>query len=586
MNIFLSRKRSHGNLTAILFLIVAVFGADTARAGVPTPAKKKPDASRYEKAVRHMVSGALFEVKDQYEQAILEYNDALDETPDEAAIYYSLAKSYRKLDKTEDAIKNAQKATELDTTNKWYNDLLGQLYLDTHDYEKAAHQYELLTRKNPGDVSSLYLLATAYSSSNQPAKALPVYDRIIEQVGFELEVLSQKFLLQVQIKDYDGAISTLQDMIIADPYNIELYRTLGDMYSRAGRHTDAVRAYREVLEQDTSDVKALISMGEEYLKLDDMPRFKETILTLFKRNALTLDDKLGVAELYLKRIDTDSTLIKPTTLILGEIQSQHPNEWKVYYFQGALKMNLKSYDDAAIAFKKVTELDPTNTIGWENLGVAYLSAGNYVSAAEELSKGVAKLENPQFRLRLLLGISLNQQARDEEAVQTLEAAIASDSLGLIDKDSKVQAYSTLGISYDRLSRYKESERCYEAALKLDPDNVLVLNNLSYSLSERGIDLDRCLKMAQTAVEKEPDNGAYLDTIGWIYYKLGKYEKAKDWIEKAVGTGRISPVVLEHLGDIYLKLGNKAKAMENWTKSLEQDAQNVSLQEKMNRLQVK
>jgi tetratricopeptide (TPR) repeat protein len=392
--------------------------------------------------------------------------------------------------------------------------------------------------------------------------------------------------LQVQIKDYDGAISTLQDMIIADPYNIELYRTLGDMYSRAGRHTDAVRAYREVLEQDTSDVKALISMGEEYLKLDDMPRFKETILTLFKRNALTLDDKLGVAELYLKRIDTDSTLIKPTTLILGEIQSQHPNEWKVYYFQGALKMNLKSYDDAAIAFKKVTELDPTNTIGWENLGVAYLSAGNYVSAAEELSKGVAKLENPQFRLRLLLGISLNQQARDEEAVQTLEAAIASDSLGLIDKDSKVQAYSTLGISYDRLSRYKESERCYEAALKLDPDNVLVLNNLSYSLSERGIDLDRCLKMAKTAVEKEPDNGAYLDTIGWIYYKLGKYEKAKDWIEKAVGTGRISPVVLEHLGDIYLKLGNKAKAMENWTKSLEQDAQNVSLQEKMNRLQVK
>lgn len=565
-------------------ILTLAFGFSSAFAVPPGGAvKKNVQEEDREKAMNCMVNGALFEIKGQYEQAILEYTDAIEFAPKEAAIYFSIAKSYRQLDKKDLAIENAIKATELDSTNKWYNDLLGQLYLDTRDYEKAAQQYEILTRKHPGDINSLYLLATAYAASNQPAKALPVYDKIIDQVGLELDVLSQKFLLQVQLKQYDAAILTLQDMIIADPYNIELSRTLGDMYEQVGRHADAVRAYRDVLSQDSTDTKAIISLGEAYLKLDDMPHFRETIVTLFKRNALELDDKLGIVDLYLKRIETDSTMIKPTGIILDEVQAEHPNEWKVYVFQGAFKMGLKSYDDAAKAFKKVTELNPAEVVGWENLGIAYLSMSNFPSASDALSKGIATLEKPQFRLRLLLGMALNQQSRDEEAVQALEAALASDSLGLVDKDSKVQAYSTLGISYDRLGRYKESERCYESALKLDPDNALVLNNLAYSLSERGVELERCLTMAQKAVDKEPDNGAYLDTIGWIYYKLGKYEQSKEWIQKAVVSGRGGPVVLEHLGDVYLKLGNKTKAMENWTKALEQDKNNVSLQEKMNGL---
>lgn len=78
----------------------------------------------------------------------------------------------------------------------------------------------------------------------------------------------------------------------------------------------------------------------------------------------------------------------------------------------------------------------------------------------------------------------------------------------------MQVYSTLGIAYDRLGNAIESQRNYEEALKLDPENALVLNNLAYSLSERDQQLERCLEMAKVAVQKEPNNGAYLDTIGW------------------------------------------------------------------------
>ncbi|WP_169304727.1 tetratricopeptide repeat protein [Chloroherpeton thalassium] len=541
---------------------------------------------RERESMLHFVNGALFEAKQQYSQAILEYEDALEYSPKEPAIFFSIAKAYKNLDNQASAITYAKKATELDSTNKWYSDLLGQLYFDTREFEKAAEQYLRITNKDPNDISALYMLANSYNAANQAQKAIEVYNKIIDIVGFEMDVLSQKFLLHVQLKQYDSAIMTLQDMIIVDPENLELYRTLGDMYIRSGRYQDAIRAYQDVLNIEPTDFKALVALGETYLKLQDFVNFSVIIKKVFSLHSFEVEDKLGVAEMYFRRIETDTNMVKPTLLVLEEIQRENPTEWKVYLLKGALALGQKNFSEAISNFKKVTELQPSTEMGWENLGVSHLSLGDYASASAVLKKALQVVENPKFRLRLLLGISLNQEGKDDEAITVLSDAIKLDSLGLVDTDSKVQAFSTLGIAYDRLKRYKESINSYEEAIKLDPNNALVLNNLAYTLAERGEQLERCLDMARIAVENEPDNGAYLDTMGWIYFKMGKYEEAKVWIEKAVTLGRAGAVVQEHLGDVYLKLGNKEKAMEYWTKALEQDRQSISLQQKVGKFNEK
>jgi tetratricopeptide (TPR) repeat protein len=134
--------------------------------------------------------------------------------------------------------------------------------------------------------------------------------------------------------------------------------------------------------------------------------------------------------------------------------------------------------------------------------------------------------------------------------------------------------------YDDLKRYEDSDSIYEKAIKLYPANHLLLNNYAYSLSVRTVQLDRALKMAQEAVRQQPKNPSYLDTIGWVYFQLGNYAEAKKYILQAIDAGEASTVVLEHLGDVYSKLGEKENSLEFWKRALEKDPKNKSLENKI------
>jgi Tfp pilus assembly protein PilF len=147
---------------------------------------------------------------------------------------------------------------------------------------------------------------------------------------------------------------------------------------------------------------------------------------------------------------------------------------------------------------------------------------------------------------------------------------------------EVDAVAQLALVYDGISRFEESDALYEEALRLDPANALVLNNFAYSLAERNVNLDRALAMSRKAVDADPGNASYLDTIGWIYYRLGNYKEAERFVKEAIGKGEVNAVVYEHLGDIYFKLDQKDLAIEQWNLALKLDANNTTLRDKIAR----
>jgi tetratricopeptide (TPR) repeat protein len=110
----------------------------------------------------------------------------------------------------------------------------------------------------------------------------------------------------------------------------------------------------------------------------------------------------------------------------------------------------------------------------------------------------------------------------------------------------------------------------------------VLNNYAYSLAERGTQLERALLFARKAVETQPDNPSYLDTIGWIYYRLGQFAEAERYVKQAISKGEVSAVVYEHLGDIYFRMNQKDLAMEHWQMALKLDEANAVLRDKIAR----
>ena len=117
------------------------------------------------------------------------------------------------------------------------------------------------------------------------------------------------------------------------------------------------------------------------------------------------------------------------------------------------------------------------------------------------------------------------------------------------------------------TNWSEAEALLKEALRTEPDNALALNDYGYFLVERGERLDEALKMIQRAVDMAPDNGAFLDSLGWAHFKLGHLDEAEQCLDKALKGPYKSPVLYEHLGDIYEKQGRRELSLGMWQKAL-------------------
>jgi len=130
-----------------------------------------------------------------------------------------------------------------------------------------------------------------------------------------------------------------------------------------------------------------------------------------------------------------------------------------------------------------------------------------------------------------------------------------------EKQLYMQAGSTLALCYDKLGFPDKTIQLYENILDIDAGNVFMMNNLAYVLAVQGKKLSKAKELALKAVAAEPDNASYLDTLGWVLFRLAENEKARDILEKAAGIDTHEPEILDHLAQVYEKLGNLEKALE-------------------------
>jgi Flp pilus assembly protein TadD len=127
----------------------------------------------------------------------------------------------------------------------------------------------------------------------------------------------------------------------------------------------------------------------------------------------------------------------------------------------------------------------------------------------------------------------------------------------------------LGAIYERQKFYDRAEVEFKKVLAVDPQNAAALNYYGYMLGDLGIRLDEAEAMVKKALSDDAYNGAYLDSLGWIYYKQGKYGEAEATLRKAVERERHDPTIHSHLGDVYAKTGRTDLAAAQWEKSLEE-----------------
>ena len=523
-------------------------------------------------ALGHLVDGSVYELQGDCARAVLEYQDALRYATD-PAIYFALAKCYTALGKYSLAIGAGREAVDRAPDRLEYRRILAQAQVAALDIDGAIAQYHEIVTRDSSAADAWFALARLYQA-RKPLQALEIYEEILRRFGPEWEVLLQIAELRSRMGQHDQAAEALAELSSLDPANQSLRKSLAQAYVRAGQLDSAYALYTELLERDPGNLEYTTERAGVLLLQHDYVGASHAFDDVLSRDSVTVDLKVHIGELYFAQLDKDSTLVPVTQSLFERIREKHPDDWRAYFYLGAIG-SMSGDDSAAVGnFRRVTELAAWNADAWVYLSTAYLGKNKFDEAVRVLEPAVKAVPD-DFRVNFFLGVAYNRLNRQTDAVRVLERARSIDP-------TNIDAAAQLAMVYDGLKMYEESDSLYEIALRLRPDYPLVLNNFAYSLAVRDMQLERALGMSQKAVGIEPENASYLDTIGWVYFRLGRYPEAEENIARALAKGEANAEVLEHMGDVQYKLNRPDQAMDYWRRALELTPENATLKEKVSR----
>ncbi len=556
------------------------------------------------KSLEYFIDGATADAKKEYEKAIQYYILAAQVAKEKAGIYYAISKDYFLLNKIPPAIHTLKKAIKLEPKNIEYLDLLSSIYSSASQFDSATTVLNKMIAMDSTKLNYYYKLARLYENS-QPSKAIKIYDKLTDRIGMDWNVLVRVAELNEKLGKYDEAAKTLYQLLKIDPNNAQVQKLLVQLFIRQKKYDEAIKTINNVLELIPDDIEAHQMKAQIYIEDNKWKKASKEFEFILKQPSISLESKINTASTYFNKGLKDSTFM-PYAYKLFSIIDKDTLDWQVKLYKGAIYVSMYKDSLAAKEFKKVIELAKWNPDGWIRLGGLYFDNRKYEEAIKLMSQAHKQFPD-NFAINLIMGLSYAQTNKNKEAGPFLykavqinpqninalsgyafnlrqlgenEKAIVYLKKALLIVPDDVNLLGTLGLIYNETNKMFLSDSIYESALKIDSTNALVNNNYAYSLSERGIKLERALKMVKIALQKDSLNASYLDTIGWVYFKLKKYEIAKAFIKKALKQEGESATMLDHLADIEYFMNNKKESLKLWKKALKLDPKNEKIKKKI------
>jgi tetratricopeptide (TPR) repeat protein len=532
---------------------------------------QKSSYSNNEKAIYYFIEGKTLELQNDFIGAVENYRTAL-KFDKSAGIYHALSEVYFRLGKLDEAKSEVKNALKLKPENQDYLETLADVQIAQRDFTDAIDTYEKIISLDSNYTYGLYSLARLYQERKMPAKAIVIYEKITNKIGYDYDVLNKMYEIYIAYKDYEKAIETLESLQKLDPFNFGIKSILASLYIRNNRISDARRIYEELFVLNPENKEIQTELVKIYFQQNESGKAFENFSRMLGKDSLGYIEKVQVGELYYNMISQDEPAREIAKNIFYNLNQEYPDEWIPYYYLGVFDVVENRVDDYREKFNRAIELADTSSEAYVNIGLIYFQQNEAQDALNTVNEGLGKFQD-EYRLFYVKGLALQRMNREADAIAEFEKAVEINP-----KDLAI--LSTLALAHDTQGNFRKSEEIYEMALLIDPQNALILNNYAYNLSERGEKLDKALAMAKIAVEKDPGNSSYLDTIGWIYFKMKNYKLAKLNIEKSLEVNPNSAVVLDHLGDVFKAMKDNTNALKFWKLSLEKDPGNASVKEKI------
>jgi tetratricopeptide (TPR) repeat protein len=478
-------------------------------------------------------------------RAVKYYQEALKLAPKVAIVADELTDLYLHLNRLQDAIALAEDMLKQDPDNVNARRILGSVYMRMAQsgrdadasLQKAIDQYQKITQKEPGDAESWTTLGDLFRATNNSVEAEKAYKAALKADPGNGDALRSLAKLYLDMGDTKSAIANLKAATDKSP-NEETLADLGSAYAELGKHQEAVDTFRQALEMAPDNDKIARALAEECLlvnppQLDEAQKIFERLAAANRREP---SFPLRLSEIYRSQHD----LVKARAAE-DRAKQLDPESIPVRINDGLLLESEGKLDDAIAVYKELVD----------DMG--------HAPASDDVRK-------ERFEMMGQIAQAYEKGKRWAEMSKTLDD---TEKLAVSDEE-KASVCFMRGAMLERQKQYEASEKQFRKVLDLDPKHADAMNYLGYMLADRNVRLDEAAQLIRKALDLQPDNGAFLDSMGWVYFRQGKYTEAQGLLERAL-EHMADPTVLDHLGDVYAKQGRTKDAIVKWQASLKEAA---------------
>jgi len=503
------------------------------------------------------------------------------------------------------AIEQYEQIVKLDPKSVEDHLLLGRLYRLNNELLKAEDEFKTAVKIQPDSEEAVTTLAYLYNEEGDSGRALQVLSAIPESARTAKLYSALGFTYEQQ-KDYKKAIEAYRRSTELDHDNLDSVRGLAQNLMNDGQTDAALEQYKVIADADPSD-------AQTYMRIAEINRrngkFDQALEALKKATSVvpdSLEVQYNIAVIdeaqgkYEDAIQILNQLLQKTEHTDAEYSLPDKNNRAVFLERlGTVYREANKHQQAVDTFRKMLDLGDENAIrGYQQIVETYRDNKQWQMATEAAAEAAKKFPND----RGLQMVSASQQAdmgNSDVAIEHVKTLLkgnaddrevyialaqmysrvkdwpaAEENIGkALDLSSrpedKVYAIFVQGSIYERQKKYDLAEEAFHKVLADDPKNAMALNYLGYMLADRDTRVEEGLGYIRRAVALDPQNGAYLDSLGWAYYKLGKYDLAEENLRRASERINTDPTVHQHLGELYQKTGRLKLAASNYERSLEE-----------------
>ncbi len=598
---------------------------------LPLQVSKRPPDPR---ALRHYIDAKIFEMKGKPAAAAGALLAAIAIDSTSATLYKSLCRNLISLNRHAEAVGPSRRAVFLnpkDLQSRWIHQTA--LLNGAKDTVSALQQLRTISRLDPNPLPAYSALLQIYSAQSQSADVLEVLERMETLPNLDAQtklVIADQY---ARNERPDLARSIYEKMLSKNPHQPAVWGSYGNLILASGDTLRAAKTLRGGLAQAQNRVDhrtgplwrqlltiyASDSVFSELLS-ESGPNtlFLETLATVYiaaatqstsnpqlsrqqVERAEALLDKLigadsGRHDLLARRAELLLITNQPQAARSSFQQAFAAKKSANYWFGiGRTYLAERLWDQAIQALLPLFNEAPNRSKLYPEivnaLGRAYAASGRVSDARGVYRKAVEAFpQQPRFRLEL--GRTFGFEKSWDDAIPIFEELVRTSE---DDPELFLQVLFELSRSYERAGHLERSIRAFQRLLTLSPENHLALNYLGYMLAEKGIRLKEAERLIERALRADPNNGAYLDSMGWVSYRQGQHRKAIEFLQRALdieekslqdqGDGGLREdlaVIHDHTGDVARALGDHDKALRHWSRALKFDPENDSIRKKLQR----